>query len=361
MANKEEQTVRQIVFDGVNNDLKKVDNFTLTQLKYDGSCYCLHIKNKKAYALTSSRVSKKTGLLNEKLDNLPWLKTIEFPFEKETILVTEVVAEHLYEVPRRKRCNFVAGIMNSSPSTLAESYPDGAPLALVVHDCLMMEGVDVSKEEYRDRFYKVTTRHFFPEAGYFGEKIREKGIYRIHTLTIVNLLRLFVEPHEEPYPCITEETFNIVRKEYKDLLTSIPRSSENLLSFVQRIVQLPGFDLEGFVLKGAVKGMLKIKKEHTGDVVIIGYTDGTGKYSGLIGALILGALNDDGEMVEVGKCSGMTDDLRREISANKKKYLNSIIEVEFMEWTGKKLRHPRFMRLRDDKEIKRCTVKKLED
>ena len=68
---------------------------------------------------------------------------------------------------------------------------------------------------------------------------------------------------------------------------------------------------------------------------------------------------DDVLVLEVGECSGFDEEERKMFSANPKKYIGSVIEVkanEIFKDTGK-LRHPRFMRLREDKSPLACTFK----
>lgn len=121
----------------------------------------------------------------------------------------------------------------------------------------------------------------------------------------------------------------------------------------------------------------KWKKEDTADVVIVGFTDGKGKYDGQIGAVRyaeylteeeiqeLGIkkkhtnhMFKDGKdyyLVEIGQCSGMTDAQRQDFTDNQMSYLGQVMEVEYMERTKKgSLLHPRFLQVRDDKSEKDC-------
>lgn len=64
---------------------------------------------------------------------------------------------------------------------------------------------------------------------------------------------------------------------------------------------------------------------------------------------------NDKEYLVVGEASGFDEDTRKEITNNKHKYYGSVIELKAQEVlkTGK-LRHPRFLRFRNDKEAERC-------
>ena len=100
------------------------------------------------------------------------------------------------------------------------------------------------------------------------------------------------------------------------------------------------------------------------EFVIMGYTEGAGKRSGMIGSLLVGYY-EDGELIYAGKVgTGFTDeeayqlyDLLSEHKLDDSPLRGQVrvkplyvAEVEFMEWTSSsKLRHPTFKGLREDK------------
>ena len=86
---------------------------------------------------------------------------------------------------------------------------------------------------------------------------------------------------------------------------------------------------------------MKMKPEESADLMIVGYEEGTGKYEGQIGALIV-----DFNGVEVNVGSGLSDALRASLMGER--FIGRIIEVEYMEVTEDgSLRHPRFVCFRD--------------
>jgi ATP-dependent DNA ligase len=126
-------------------------------------------------------------------------------------------------------------------------------------------------------------------------------------------------------------------------------------------------DLEGIMLKninaayypGArpTNVWFKVKQEITYDVVVIGYDEGKGKYAGMVGAVRFG-LYKDGVLTECGKCSGMTDELRGQLTTYPDAFKGRVMEIEAMERTEKGMfRHPRFLQFRapEDKDAKMCT------
>lgn len=95
--------------------------------------------------------------------------------------------------------------------------------------------------------------------------------------------------------------------------------------------------------------LLKCKVFNTCDLKVIGFEEGTGKYVGMLGAIIC---EYKGGEVKVG--SGLTDELRKVIWQDQDRYLNTIIEVSYFEETkdstGKlSLRFPTFKDFRPDK------------
>lgn len=83
---------------------------------------------------------------------------------------------------------------------------------------------------------------------------------------------------------------------------------------------------------------LKMKSEDAEDLIIVGYEEGTGKYEGMLGAIVV---DYKGTLVSVG--SGLTDKLRKEMWGKHDEWIGRIVEVEYMEVTPDgSLRHPRF-------------------
>lgn len=90
---------------------------------------------------------------------------------------------------------------------------------------------------------------------------------------------------------------------------------------------------------------MKLKPKDEVDVRITGYTEGEGKFAGLIGSVC--GVAEDGTAVSF---SGFSDELRAEISANREAFLDRWAEVRFMQRDSKDgFRHPQFYRWHPDK------------
>lgn len=144
--------------------------------------------------------------------------------------------------------------------------------------------------------------------------------------------------------------------------------------------------VEGYIIKEARGSRWwKFKLEHTMDLVVIGTTDAregvTGKYLGLVGALVVGRvvgvtpigapildsqepaditldyadLNKTLWIREVARISGMDDEQREQMSAERDDLIGRVCEVKAQAKGGKfRLRHPRFIRWREDKPAWEC-------
>lgn len=111
-------------------------------------------------------------------------------------------------------------------------------------------------------------------------------------------------------------------------------------------------DMEGWVLKEKnYSGWYKLKDTRTVDCIVTDIQDGEGKYDGLIGAFIVSAYIG-GKLVEIGNVSGMDDDTRYLSNTECK---GRVVEVRCQGFGSKgRMRHPRFIRFRDDKPAGEC-------
>ena len=110
----------------------------------------------------------------------------------------------------------------------------------------------------------------------------------------------------------------------------------------------------------------KVKITKTADVVVVGFTDAnegkTGRWLGKIGAIRFGAYDMDGNLIEIGQCSGMTDAERDRWTAlrDSNSFEGRVIEIKYNDVVGEGTpRHPQYVTERLDKEPKECTVEQF--
>lgn len=144
--------------------------------------------------------------------------------------------------------------------------------------------------------------------------------------------------------------------EYEELTDGVEDHAKSLLANAK------ARGIEGWILKDYnYANWWKLKESNTCDCIVVDVKEGNGKYAGLVGALIV-ALNDGSKQKVVANVSGMSDTERVEITEldNDGKLLGRVVEVEY-QYVGErgKLRHPRFVRFREDKPAVECMLDQL--
>ena len=130
-------------------------------------------------------------------------------------------------------------------------------------------------------------------------------------------------------------------------------------------------------------GMCKIKRVRTADLVVAAFR--FGKQEGTLGSLILGAYDDEGDLRIVGHTSGFKAKEKRDFlsilephrtgergSGEPSRWKSDeelvweglrpelVVEVNFDHITGNRIRHgAKFVRWRDDKDPRECTLEQL--
>lgn len=136
-------------------------------------------------------------------------------------------------------------------------------------------------------------------------------------------------------------------------------------------------------LPGQRRGMVKVKRVRTIDAVVRGWRPG--KQDGTVGALILGLYDDDGQLREVGHCSGFKASEKRELVERLRPYETGnrgsgepsrwsagrnlewvelrpelVVEIDFDHVSARRIRHgAKLRRWREDKDPRDCTIGQL--
>lgn len=178
----------------------------------------------------------------------------------------------------------------------------------------------------------LTEHEFFNRLCYLPQSERKvrlnnilKNVLEINPTDFVSVMPyIYVKDEEHAY----ELHYEYIAKGYEG---SIIKDANALYSFDTK-------SRRGY-------GWQKIKDFHTEDYKIISVTEGTGKYTGMMGAVFVDV---NGVDVKVG--SGFSDLQRKLIYDNPENYIGAYIEVQYQEKTkDNSLRFPSFKRFRYDK------------
>lgn len=337
----------------------------VAQEKKDGALYMLEKIDADHIYLFARTVSRKTGELVEKSENVPhiieWAKSLP----DETIVLGEIYIPGGHS-------NDVTKIMGCTPKNAQErqykSTLYGGPIHYYIFDCLYFEGEDLTNVGFLDRF-----------------SILRKHVMGYGLTEYVELAQIF------------SKDFDIILKNIFD------NGGEGMVFKKKDAIYEPG--------KRPTQTYFKVK-EHIDslDLICIGLEEPTRTYSGkeievwpywiekkyiddngtwhwedaqrncyedwlqdntsfepvtkpwLKGwknSIKLGLLDDNGSYVEVGHvASGITDEMRADMAENPDRYLNHVVQVSCMSINKKDftIRHCVFEQMREDKNVDECNI-----
>lgn len=356
-------------------------HLVIAEQKFDGHRGLIFITSK-GNRVFSRRVSKKTGWFAENTDQVPHIRDINVTNELYgTILDGEIL------LPIENcTCRDVQSVTGALPETAINNQLEKGLAFINVFDILYYKGINIQKMPLWKR------------------KVYLKRVLSIINSEFLKMCTMYC----------TQEVYNTLKSNWESY------KAEDLLEDVviiedieQQFRNFLNEGKEGLILKNIYgiyeqkrsKAFIKMKAHKTYDVVIMGYEDpsyevdldaiktpleewqywhnpstneyweGTNTFKteyekssipvtkfackGWIGAIVFGVWKN-GELIEVGRTSGMDEETRKLISENKEKYLGTVIEVEAQGIINKNtgsLQHPRFLRLRPDKNSEDCTFK----
>lgn len=317
------------------------------EVKKDGYWYEYEAHDEGRY-LFSKNVSRTTGELTEKGANVPHILSALERVPPGTILIGEIY------LPGGTSKN-VTTIMGCLPEKAIARQKEGEKLHFYLHDIIYMNGHDLMDRSAIERYNILADL-------YYGLELNEY-------------------PYIELAEAHTENLENFIA----DVLAA---GEEGVVLKKKDFPYQPG--------KRPAWSSIKVKKHDTVDVVIGGFEDATKEYNGKDlpgwtywekpdGGLIQGFYYDQESFIPVTKgyfygwktairiyaadyssslgtvSSGLTDELREAFRDRPEDFIGKVCEIGCMEKDSKEytLRHPYFIRFRDDKTAEECTLENI--
>lgn len=331
--------------------------------KIDGAFYQF-VKTENHCYLFGRTVSKLSGILTEKSDNVPHLKEALNCLPAGTILIGEIY------VPGGTSKDTVS-IMGCLP-TLAIKRQKDAPIHYYVHDIIAYDSVSLINSP-ADLRYKILA-----------------AIWKKHNLNQYSFLRLATRVDEDMEAEISRilksggEGVVLKKKDYPYSPGKRPAWS------TIKVKQMDSVDL-------ICTGLCDATKEYTGKELETwpyweerSEQNQDGEYTWLLSegqyyedyvhnphiyrpvtkpyflgwktAIRIGAYNDKGELIDLGTVSsGLTDDNKREMTEHPELWFGTVVALDCMQVDKKEhtLRHPVFKCKRDDKDAKDCVISEI--
>ena len=399
-------------------DSKLNDNDYFIEEKFDGTRALVYFLSQGVQDSTplgycrvfSRRISKKTNFYVENTDSLPQIREIDVPDLDGTILDGEMFinGKPFKEVSSTLNCLWDKAIDRQ----LVKGF-----ISFHAFDILFYKGIDLRKMPLERRkvylHYAIEEANspYIEEVNYYGcgsntPLTHLEYLYRIEGGD-EDLFLEYLEDNKDNYPnlykCIENES-NLTPRAYYELIVATGGEGVIIKPKKGKYLHKRGWEYS------------KIKKFLTKDLVVITFSEPTKEYTGKdvrkwgywvekdtdnrvvgnfygdpryvpvtkhyfnkqVGNLILGVLITDEEynkipknkqgvlheeiyedntrLMEVCECSGFDDETRNYFTRNKERIVGSVVEVkanEIFKDSGK-LRHPRFMRTRFDKDPSQC-------
>lgn len=303
----------------------------------------------------STKISKKTGLPSEKTDHIAHLAVPLRKCSEMMILDGEIYYPY-------KKSNHVTSITNCEPAEAVSRQ---------VNKFLHNEGDNLTLPPF-----VANRRSETYEPGYLR-------FVAYDILRDVDGTWLVTKPFEERRKILEQRIAELSHIEHLDL------NAVYHDRFQERLDEILARGGEGAILKHKKKSyypgkrpmwnQIKLKQEMMDDVVIIGFEPPTklyeGKnvekwpywkdgvpvtehyYKGYIGSIRIGKYDAHGNLVDLGTVTGLTEDLRRDMSLHPDKYIGTVMQIKAMEISEHGVyRHANFYAWHPDKNAHECRL-----
>jgi len=331
------------------------DHYIATE-KVDGEWHRFIFGDDENYKIQTRNISRVTGEYGDKTNFVPhlWNEIIRANIPEQTVFLAEIYYPN-------KKSNDVGKIMRcKAKKAIDRQEGDYGRLHMYIFDVLSINGVELTDTEYIKRIHllQIMKAIYFEKCNYI-QVAKPK----------------LIKSHKEALDAMGE---------------SLKKGSEGLVLNKADSKYLPG--------KRKAWNSIKFKPNLTVDAIVTDVVDSTKYYEGteiegwqywineITGNKETGNYNGvpnmkpitkyhfygwpstiefgfykDGNIITSGTVSsGLSDEILEDMSNNREKYLGKAVELSCMEITeDKKLRHPIFLRIREDIDIKDCNLEKI--
>ena len=302
------------------------------------------VKDENEVHLYSRTVSKKTGYYSDNIDKVPHIKDWAM---NELPNGTCIIGEVYYPNGTSKNVTSVLGALPEK--AIERQKGEYGKIHFYMHDILAYSGEDyVMNNMTYDYRYSNLCEHIDIAT----PLIPELEVARCYDNAYLDLNKVTIDKlaaGEEGMVFRVENGLYAPGKRQPKVMFKI-KQAQNDIDFVITEVLPPEYLYTG-------------KESETW-----GYKDKEGNlitkaaYYGWAGALRLGAYDNAGNLVSVGRVSsGLTDNLKADLAANPDKYIGTVVEVNCMSLDkgNKTMRHCYLSRLRADKPAQDCKLEEI--
>jgi ATP-dependent DNA ligase len=322
------------------------------QLKKDGYWYQFEKTEQGVCYLFSRTVSTTTGILTEKIANVPHIEEALSVIPNGTILIGEIY----YPGKTSKAVTRIMGCL--APKAVERQEAEGY-IHYYVHDIIKYNGELITSKGAEERYNQLVKLwndcnlnefDFLELAQIYTENIQEE------TAAALNRGEegMVLKKKDCPYSPGKRPAWHNLKIKKVDYLDAI------CIGFCDATKEYTGKEIEtwGFWIRNSDN--MRMQGCYYGED---GYTAVTkGYYYGWKTAIRIGAYDSNGNIKEIGTvASGLTDELREDFAKNPDLYLNQVAMIQCMQVDKEELtcRHAFFKGFRDDKNATECTIESI--
>lgn len=326
------------------------------QLKTDGSSYVLAKDLDGTIHLYGDRISKKTGTVIDKIENVPHLRNwAEDFFPVGSQLCVEILCR--WDYTANKAAPYSSKLTNSImlclPEKAVQRQREHGVCEVYVFDILWWDNEAWFPKDFADRDAKLD--EIFNSKEYPGFVHKAATFYENKD----GMLRMWLNSGEEGG--VLKLLHSKGRTSAAHQIAELNQTAKRPANTTFKVKQYDTFD-------AIIMGIEMPTKEYTGkDPDGYQYRDDEGNpvnrlwKLGLANAIRVGAKTNIGEVVEIGTvASGLDDAIRRRLVNNFEEFDGVVVELGCMSvGENHKLRHPRFLCLRPDKSPDDCLLSEI--
>ncbi len=302
------------------------------------------IKDNNEVHLYSRTISKKTGYYSDNIEKVPHIKDWAM---NELPNGTCIIGEVYYPNGTSKN---VTSILGALPEKAIERQKgEYGKIHFYMHDMLAYSGEDYVMNNMT---YDYRYSNLCGCIDVFTPLIPELEVARCYDNTCLDLNKVTTDKlvaGEEGMVFRVENGLYAPGKRQPKVMFKI-KQAQNDIDFVITEVLPPEY-----LYTGKESDTWPYKDEE-GNLIT------KAAYYGWAGALRLGAYDNAGNLVSIGRVSsGLTDNLKADLAANPEKYIGTVVEVNCMslDKENKTFRHPYLSRLRPDKPAQDCKLEEI--
>ena len=329
--------------------------------KIDGAFYQF-VRTENYKYLFGRTVSTKNGLLTEKGANVPHILNALDVLPKNTILIGEIY----YPGCTSKD---VVSIMGCLPE-LAVKRQENNPIHYYLHDIIEYDNINLSNLGAEDRYkilVGVWNKHNLSQYDFLrlAQKVDENLEEEISRILKSGGEGVVLKKKDYPYAPGKRPAWSTVKVKQMDSIDLV------CMGFCPPTKEYTGKELdtwEYWVIEKQDENGVWIEQEKVCPYKAIRSPEyrtlpiSRYYFYGWNTAIKVGAYDNQGELIELGTVSsGLTDDMKRDMTENPQNYLNKVVSLDCMSIDKKEhtLRHPVLKSWRADKDAKDCIIDEI--